>query len=172
MCFMMDPNLGKYVCYVQFPQRFDGIDRNDRYANRNTVFFDVSLISYLILLTIDVLIPFEGFANCSSINASLKFQINLRGLDGIQGPVYVGTGCVFNRTALYGYEPPRKPKNKKKGLFSTFCGESRKKNSKARNKGSDKKKSSKLVDHTLPIFNLDDIEEGIEGILEVTSHYL
>lgn len=42
MCFLMDPNLGKSVCYVQFPQRFDGIDRNDRYANRNTVFFDVS----------------------------------------------------------------------------------------------------------------------------------
>ncbi|KAK7853442.1 cellulose synthase a catalytic subunit 3 [udp-forming] [Quercus suber] len=35
-------------------------------------------------------------------------QINLRGLDGIQGPV-MGTGCVFNRTALYGYEPPLKP---------------------------------------------------------------
>lgn len=42
MCFMMDPWHGKTVCYVQFPQRFDGIDRNDRYANRNTVFFDVS----------------------------------------------------------------------------------------------------------------------------------
>ena len=41
MCFMMDPLLGKRVCYVQFPQRFDGIDTNDRYANRNTVFFDV-----------------------------------------------------------------------------------------------------------------------------------
>ncbi|KAK8635773.1 hypothetical protein V6N13_004491 [Hibiscus sabdariffa] len=40
MCFLMDPNLGKQVCHVQFPQRFDGIDRNDRYANRNTVFFD------------------------------------------------------------------------------------------------------------------------------------
>ncbi|KAH9307103.1 hypothetical protein KI387_011507, partial [Taxus chinensis] len=40
MCFMMDPNLGKSVCYVQFPQRFDGIDWNDRYANHNTVFFD------------------------------------------------------------------------------------------------------------------------------------
>ena len=45
MCFMMDPNLGKSVCYVQFPQRFDGIDRNDRYANRNTVFFDVSSVA-------------------------------------------------------------------------------------------------------------------------------
>eukprot|EP01018_Ginkgo_biloba_P012348 Gb_28102 [translate_table: standard] len=72
MCFMMDPNLGKKVCYVQFPQRFYGIDRNDRYANHNTIFFD----------------------------------INLKGLDGIQGPVYVGTGRVFNMQALYGYEPP------------------------------------------------------------------
>lgn len=42
MCFLMDPQLGKKLCYVQFPQRFDGIDTNDRYANRNVVFFDVS----------------------------------------------------------------------------------------------------------------------------------
>lgn len=42
MCFMMDPQVGRDVCYVQFPQRFDGIDRSDRYANRNIVFFDVS----------------------------------------------------------------------------------------------------------------------------------
>ena len=43
MCFLMDPQVGRDLCYVQFPQRFDGIDRSDRYANRNTVFFDVSL---------------------------------------------------------------------------------------------------------------------------------
>ncbi|XP_019175269.1 PREDICTED: probable cellulose synthase A catalytic subunit 3 [UDP-forming] [Ipomoea nil] len=54
MCFMMDPLLRKRVCYVQFPHRFHGIDRN-------VVFFD----------------------------------INMKGLDGIQGPIYVGTGCVF-----------------------------------------------------------------------------
>lgn len=41
MCFMMDPLYGKKTCYVQFPQRFDGIDMHDRYANRNIVFFDV-----------------------------------------------------------------------------------------------------------------------------------
>ncbi|VVB13296.1 unnamed protein product [Arabis nemorensis] len=128
MCFLMDPNLGKQVCYVQFPQRFDGIDKNDRYANRNTVFFD----------------------------------INLRGLDGIQGPVYVGTGCVFNRTALYGYEPPIKVKHKKPSVFSKLCGGSRKKNSKAK-KDSDKKKSGRHTDSTVPVFNLDDIEEGVEG---------
>jgi hypothetical protein len=44
MCFMMDPALGRKTCYVQFPQRFDGIDLHDRYANRNIVFFDVSLV--------------------------------------------------------------------------------------------------------------------------------
>ncbi|XP_047063083.1 cellulose synthase A catalytic subunit 7 [UDP-forming]-like [Lolium rigidum] len=79
MCFLMDPQLGKKLCYVQFPQRFDGIDLHDRYANRNVVFFD----------------------------------INMKGLDGIQGPVYVGTGCVFNRQALYGYDPPRAEKRPK-----------------------------------------------------------
>ncbi|KAH0851221.1 LOW QUALITY PROTEIN: hypothetical protein HID58_094911 [Brassica napus] len=120
MCFLMDLDLGKQVCYVQFPQRFDGIDKNDRYANRNTVFFD----------------------------------INLRGFDGIQGPVYVGTGCVFNRTALYGYEPPVKPKHKRE--------RSRKKGSKSK-KGPDKKKSSKNSDSTVPVVNLGDIEEGVEA---------
>ncbi|PWA71731.1 cellulose synthase [Artemisia annua] len=76
MCFMMDPTSGKKICYVQFPQRFDGIDRHDRYSNRNVVFFD----------------------------------INMKGLDGIQGPIYVGTGCVFRRQALYGYDAPTKKK--------------------------------------------------------------
>jgi len=40
-------------------------------------------------------------------------QINMKGLDGIQGPVYVGTGCVFRRQALYGYNPPKGPKRPK-----------------------------------------------------------
>ena len=48
MCFMMDPAYGKKTCYVQFPQRFDGIDLHDRYANRNIVFFDVGSTGCLI----------------------------------------------------------------------------------------------------------------------------
>lgn len=51
MCFMMDPTSGKKICYVQFPQRFDGIDRHDRYSNRNVVFFDVRApFTYLVNL--------------------------------------------------------------------------------------------------------------------------
>ena len=77
----------------------------------------------------------------------------------------MGTGCVFNRTALYGYEPPIKNKQKKKGFFSLWSGGSHKKNSKSSKKSSEKKKSSKHVDNTVPIFNLEDIEEGVEGNL-------
>lgn len=47
------------------------------------------------------------------------FQINMKGLDGIQGPVYVGTGCVFRRQALYGYDPPKGPKRPK--MVSCDC---------------------------------------------------
>ncbi|KAM7261529.1 hypothetical protein ACFE04_008896 [Oxalis oulophora] len=80
MCFMMDRG-GDRICYIQFPQRFEGIDPSDRYANHNTVFFDG----------------------------------NMRALDGLQGPVYVGTGCMFRRYALYGFLPPRA--NEYEGMF-------------------------------------------------------
>lgn len=72
---MMDRG-GENICYIQFPQRFEGIDPSDRYANHNTVFFDG----------------------------------NMRALDGVQGPVYVGTGCMFRRFALYGFDPPQPDK--------------------------------------------------------------
>ncbi|KAJ7526246.1 hypothetical protein O6H91_17G090000 [Diphasiastrum complanatum] len=132
MCFMMDPTVGKRVCYVQFPQRFDGIDRHDRYANHNTVFFD----------------------------------INLKGLDGIQGPVYVGTGCVFRRQALYGFEPPPKQNSSKKnpGCCASLCCGPRKPRKKSKSKQSNKKKATKRTDSSLPIFSLEDIEEGVEGL--------
>ncbi|XP_010673439.2 cellulose synthase-like protein D1 [Beta vulgaris subsp. vulgaris] len=83
MCYMMDRG-GDRICYVQFPQRFEGIDPSDRYANHNTVFFDG----------------------------------NMRALDGLQGPVYVGTGCMFRRYALYGFDPPRA--NEYIGMFGQY----------------------------------------------------
>ena len=93
-------------------------------------------------------------------------------MDGIQGPVYVGTGCVFNRTALYGYEPPIKPKHRKPGLLSSCFGGSRKKSSKTSTKDSNKKKSGKHVNSTVPIYNLEDIEEGVEGIILIFDVHL
>jgi cellulose synthase A len=120
MCFMMDPVKGAKVAYVQFPQRFDGVDRSDRYANHNTVFYDV----------------------------------NMKGLDGIQGPMYVGTGCCFRRQALYGnFAPTRKGEKSAKvdqagcGFLSWCCGGKRADKPSKGEKGRKKKDSSQsLVD--------------------------
>ncbi|XP_044469874.1 cellulose synthase A catalytic subunit 2 [UDP-forming]-like [Mangifera indica] len=133
MCFMMDPQSGKKVCYVQFPQRFDGIDRHDRYSNRNVVFFD----------------------------------INMKGLDGIQGPIYVGTGCVFRRQALYGYDAPVKKKPPGRTCncwprWCCFCCGSRK-NRKAKTP-KDKKKKLKNKEASKQIHALENIEEGVEEL--------
>ncbi|CAN1305067.1 Cellulose synthase-like protein D4 [Linum perenne] len=84
MCFMMDKG-GESICFIQFPQRFEGIDPSDRYANKNTVFFDG----------------------------------NMRALDGLQGPVYVGTGTMFRRFALYGFNPPSPDKTRPKDVTSS-----------------------------------------------------
>lgn len=96
-------------------------------------------------------------------------QINLKGLDGIQGPVYVGTGCVFKRQALYGYDPPAKDRGTKSGqsmsVCPTWCCGPRKKGPrKAKPTKGGKKKAPSRTDSNIPIFNLEDIEEGIEGM--------
>ncbi|KAJ0085840.1 hypothetical protein Patl1_09566 [Pistacia atlantica] len=136
MCFMMDPLIGKRVCYVQFPQRFDGIDKNDRYANRNTVFFD----------------------------------INMKGLDGIQGPIYVGTGCVFRRQALYGYDAPKTKKSPTRTCncwpnwcYCGCCCTGRKNKKSIDRPNSEIKKKNRMKGDTAPACALEDIEEGIEG---------
>lgn len=46
---MMDPS-NKKICYIQFPQRFDGIDANDWYATHNTIFYDVSYFVGLLIM--------------------------------------------------------------------------------------------------------------------------
>ncbi|KAK1267497.1 Cellulose synthase A catalytic subunit 7 [UDP-forming] [Acorus gramineus] len=157
MCFLMDPQIGKKLCYVQFPQRFDGIDRHDRYANRNIVFFD----------------------------------INMKGLDGIQGPVYVGTGCVFNRQALYGYDPPSSQKRLKmtcdcwpSWCFSCCCGRRNKKSKSKQDVAvgafsglTNKKKKMMMKNYyskkaPSPVFDLEDIEEGLEGYDELEKSSL
>ncbi len=76
----------------------------------------------------------------------------------------MGTGCVFRRQALYGYEAPYKggkpPKSSCGGCCPSWCCGSRKKDKKFM---PSKKKGPVRRDSTIPIFDLEDIEEGVEG---------
>jgi len=137
MCFLMDPVLGEKNCYVQFPQRFDGIDQHDRYSNHNVVFFD----------------------------------INMKGLDGIQGPIYVGTGCVFRRHALYGYDAPTATKPPSKTcncwpMTCCLCCRSKRKCLKAKKKQENQKKV-KCRDASKKVHALEVTEIGKENAILV-----
>ena len=92
----------------------------------------------------------------------------MKGLDGIQGPIYVGTGCVFRRQALYGYDAPTKKKAPGKTCnclpkWFCCCLSSRKKKGKGKSKEKTSKTSKKNKDTSTQIHALENIEEGIEG---------
>lgn len=89
-------------------------------------------------------------------------QINMKGLDGIQGPVYVGTGCCFNRQALYGYDPVLTEADLEPNIvIKSCCGRRKKKNKSYMDSQS---RIMKRTESSAPIFNMEDIEEGIEGV--------
>lgn len=112
----------------------------------------------------------------------------MKGLDGIQGPVYVGTGTVFNRQALYGYDPPVSEKRPKMtcdcwpSWCCCCCGGSRKaKSKKASGRGIFSKlytKKKKMMGKNYvrkesgPVFDLEEIEEGLEGYDELEKSSL
>jgi cellulose synthase A len=91
-------------------------------------------------------------------------QVNMKGLDGIQGPVYVGTGCCFNRQALYGYDPVLTEADLEPNIvFKSCCGGRKKKN---RDKAyiDSKNRAMKRTESSVPIFNMEDMEEGVDGM--------
>lgn len=85
----------------------------------------------------------------------------MKGLDGIQGPIYVGTGCVFRRQALYGFDAPKKkkPPGKTCNCWPKWCclccGLRKKSKTKAKDKKNNTKETSKQI-HAL-----ENVEEGV-----------
>ncbi|KFK28958.1 hypothetical protein AALP_AA7G070700 [Arabis alpina] len=70
LCYLSDPKINSNLGFVQFPQKFQGITKNDIYGSELKRPFDINTIGY----------------------------------DGLMGPIYMGTGCFFNRRTFYG--PP------------------------------------------------------------------
>lgn len=83
----------------------------------------------------------------------------MKGLDGIQGPMYVGTGCVFHRQALYGYSPPSLPTiNKSSSTCSWLCCCGRSSKASSKEDEAEIRRQSKQEDLNAAIYNLREIE--------------
>ncbi|KAI0493544.1 hypothetical protein KFK09_023662 [Dendrobium nobile] len=67
LCYFLDKDFSSNLSFIQFPQRFTGLNKNDIYGGE-----------------------FRRL-----------FTLGEQGLDGLQGPNYVGTGCFFSRRSLY-----------------------------------------------------------------------
>lgn len=89
----------------------------------------------------------------------------MKGLDGIQGPVYVGTGCCFNRQALYGYDPVLTKADLEPNIVIKSCCGSRKKGKGGNEKYVDKKGALTRTESGVPMINEVDVEEGGEGMV-------
>lgn len=90
----------------------------------------------------------------------------MKGLDGIQGPIYVGTGCVFRRQALYGYDAPAKKKPPGKTCncpkcCCLCCGSRKAKRVKQRH---EKTKKTKHRESSNQIYALEHISLEVEGV--------
>ncbi|GFP95030.1 cellulose synthase-like protein e6 [Phtheirospermum japonicum] len=72
LCFFLDEKQGRCTSYVQYPQHYNNTVKNDIYANWTTK----SLL--------------------------LPMKIELCGIDGFGGALYVGTGCFHRRESLSG----------------------------------------------------------------------
>lgn len=81
----------------------------------------------------------------------------------------MGTGCCFNRQALYGYDPVLTEADLEPNIIVKSCCGSRKKGKSGNKKYIDKKRAAKRTESTIPIFNMEDIEEGVEGRLSSKS---
>ncbi|RWW31577.1 hypothetical protein BHE74_00029411 [Ensete ventricosum] len=88
---------------------------------------------------------------------AMNALVNMKGLDGIQGPVYVGTGCVFNRQAMYGYGPPSLPVLPKSSFCSSCCCCCRR-STKAPDDQNDVYRDARREDLDSAIFNLKEID--------------
>jgi hypothetical protein len=101
----------------------------------------------------------------------------MKGLDGIQGPIYVGTGCVFRRQALYGYDAPKtkKPPSRTCNCWPKWCLScccSRNKNKKKTTKPKTEKKKRlffKKAENPSPAYALGEIDEGAPGIVNLSN---
>lgn len=93
----------------------------------------------------------------------------MKGLDGIQGPIYVGTGCVFRRQALHGFDAPRAKKKPTRTCNClpkwTYCGCccSGRKKKKSNKTKTEKKKLLSSRDDVEQVYALEGPTDGSAG---------
>lgn len=99
----------------------------------------------------------------------------MKGLDGIQGPIYLGTGCVFRRQAWYGIEAPMKEKHTRNtcNCWPKWCflsSPARRSGRKRQKKKENKKFLKQNREISTQVHSLETILEEVAGL--IADYYL
>ena len=102
LCFFMDEEKGHEIAYVQFPQNYSNLTRNDLYGTDMRVIETVSNIKNN--YTFITVWPRGEYIlmNCISFLECLMKQVEFPNMDACGGPCYVGSGCFHRRETLCG----------------------------------------------------------------------
>ncbi|XP_021287709.1 cellulose synthase-like protein E1 isoform X2 [Herrania umbratica] len=103
LCFFLDEEKGHEIAFVQFPQIFENITKNDIYGNSLIVGREVIIYTACTSRVLSFNLFFLSM-NYSSVseNNEVVLKVEFHGLDGYGGPLYIGTGCFHRRDALCG----------------------------------------------------------------------
>ncbi|OEL33359.1 Cellulose synthase-like protein E6 [Dichanthelium oligosanthes] len=77
LCFFLDEEMGHKIGFVQYPQNYNNVTKNDIYDNSLRAINQVS-------------------------NSKCNFNTELSDLDSVGGPHYIGSGCFHRREILCG----------------------------------------------------------------------
>lgn len=100
LCFFLDEKKGHQIAFVQFPQSFENITKNEIYDGSMRIGMEVS---WYLLINIEPHLISISLCKFNVILIRFLFiKVEFHGMDGYGGPPYVGTGCFHKRNILIG----------------------------------------------------------------------
>lgn len=102
LCFFLDEKKGHEIAFVQFPQSFGNITKNEIYDGSMRIGMDVSWWLLIIIEPLHISFLFHYVKFNVILIHFLFIKVEFHGMDGYGGPPYVGTGCFHRRNTLTG----------------------------------------------------------------------
>jgi len=100
MCFFLDEEMGRKIAFVQYPQNYNNMTKNNIYGNSLNVINEVRKI-YIFQYS-SHMAEYAVIMHALTLTLVLNLKVELSGLDTWGGPLYIGTGCFHRRETLCG----------------------------------------------------------------------
>lgn len=94
LCFFLDEKYGPEIAYVQHPQGYNNLTKDDIYGNECFVINAVRNVDHGYIIALTFKLTYHGWLSC--------MKVELAGLGGYGAALFCGTGCFHRRECLFG----------------------------------------------------------------------